>query len=522
MSIFSKVRAQGGDQAQDVPAEGEFGAPAAPPRRIANGTDQQEALWAELVSGDAHLIAEALAGCGKSSGCREGMWRMLERGARKSLRYLVFNKANADEFRAQCPPNVDVATSHGFGFQALRIAFRSRIEKNKTYLCLDETREGRNLPRYLRKSVAMLVGYAKNHAYHRDTWTPDMLQGLAVHYDVNAYGRLGALVMQAEEILDRSAEWTEIIDFDDMIWLVGLHKPALPSADVVFLDEVQDWNAAQYGMVPLMLARGTRVVAVGDRYQAVNIFRGADQDGMDNLGKLLAPHKSMPLSITFRCPKSHVRLANAYAPDLRAADSAPEGEVRHNVPLERMQAELQPGDLVICPTNEPVVSACLKRITAGLPAYVRGRAVGDQLLTVLRGIGETRTVADVAAGVERWRSRELNRLSQMDGVEDVIESVSDRADGLQAVLSACQSPTEAEPLIGRLFGDGKRANVVTFSTIHRAKGDEADRVWLIEAPRRQPKQDWEERQARNLRYVALTRSRNLLAFVRPAAKPQEE
>ena len=56
-----------------------------------------------------------------------------------------------------------VGTSHSFGYAALKTAFRSNVEKNKSYLILDETPRGRQLPRYLRKSVAYLVGHAKNN-----------------------------------------------------------------------------------------------------------------------------------------------------------------------------------------------------------------------------------------------------------------------------------------------------------------------------------------------------------------------
>jgi DNA helicase-2/ATP-dependent DNA helicase PcrA len=490
-----------------------------PVRRITNATPQQEGLWSVLEYGVGHVVVEARAGCGKSSSCREGMYRM--RAARPGLRvrYAVFNKANADEFRASCPDGVEVGTSHAFGLAALKVAFRSSVEKNKTYLILDETRAGRNLPRYIRKSVAMLVSQAKGHGYRPDDGGDVALDDLVVYFDINDYGRPQVLVEHAQDVLKRAAEWTELVDFDDMLWLPGLHQIRFPACDALFLDEVQDFNAAQHALVPLMCRSG-RVIAVGDSYQAINAFRGADMDSIPNLSGGLARSPAglttKPLTITFRCPKSHVALANAYVADLTAAPSAPEGVVRTSR-HDEMLAQVEPGDLVICPTNGPVVSACLKLIAAGRPAYVRGRAIGDQLLTILRGGGERRTVSEAAANVQRWERREMIRLADLDGVEDLIESVQDRAAGLQAILSACESPAEAEPLIGRLFADERRSNVVTFSTVHRAKGDEAERVWLIEPPlkpmRKEPK-EWQLRQDRNLRYVALTRSKRELIFVK--------
>lgn len=506
---------------EEYPATPIVGARSSPTgKRIANGTDQQEVLWAALIGDATHILAEARAGTGKSSACREAMHRIHAVRPGERIRYAVYNKTNATEFNRDCPPGVDAGTSHSFGYQALRATYRSTMEKNKTYIILDETREGRNLPRYMRKSVAMLAGKAKEHLLPlaEDDATIDAFHQLLLHYEINVYGREAIIIGHAIEVLRRAADWPEVIDFDDMVWLPSILGVAFPPCDLLFIDECQDWSSAQHAMI-LPLSTSGRVCAVGDRFQAINIFRGADADSIPKLAaKLLATDRAMaeyPLTITFRCPRSHVALANEYVPDLTAAPNASEGEVREDVAFDVALAEVAPGDLVICPTNAPVVSACLKLIAQRRPAYVRGRAVGDQLITVLRGLPECRTVAQVSAGVESWHNRELNRLSDMDGVEDLIEAVGDRANGLQAILAGCQSPAEAEPLIGRLFSDDRREGVVTFSTIHRAKGDEAANVWFIDAPQRMPTKPWQARQNRNLRYVALTRSKHMLAFVEP-------
>jgi superfamily I DNA/RNA helicase len=515
MSLLGKATPAGGDESPDDPRT----TPPPEARRIARGTAQQEALWQALQEDARHVLAEARAGCGKSTSCREGMFRMLERRPDQALRYAVFNKAIADEFRPHCPPEVEVATSHSFGYQALRRAWRSQVERNKTFLVLDETPSGRKLPRYLRKSVASLVSHAKNQAIDpaHDEAVIQELRRLLEHFNVNGYGQSDLIVGWTIEVLARSAKWLDICDFDDMLWLPALYQLEFPGCDALFLDECQDLNAAQHRLVPLM-AKSGRIIAVGDRHQSINCFRGADVDSVPHLQELLEHTErglsSFPLTVTFRCPRSHVVLANHFVADLQAHESAPEGEVLRGLDLGAMIAGCRPGDLVICPTNAPVVKSCLRLIAHRRPAHVRGRNVVEQLAGILKGIGTCKTIADCARGVESWRARELNRLSQLDGVEDVVESVNDRAAGLQAILEACTSPADAEPLIGQLFSDERRDNAVTFSTIHRAKGDEARRVWLITAyPLRKPEREWEARQQLNLRYVALTRAKHSLRFV---------
>lgn len=491
-------------------------------RRLTVGTAQQDALWAELASDStAHVVVEARAGSGKSSSCREAMWRMLERspGLAGSIRYAVFNSQNAREFRDNCPSGVDVGTVHSFGNAALAKTFASKVERNKTYLILDETREGKTMPRYLRRSISLLVGHAKNQALVPDMIDLDRrLRQLMLHFDVNVYGRAGWLIDWAKTVLSRSAEWTELIDFDDMIWLPGLHRLDFPHIDVLFLDEVQDWNPAQHALIELLCPAG-RIVAVGDRYQAIYAWRGADPDSIPRLEEQLrrsGPTLSLPLTITWRCPKSHVELARTFVADIEAAPAARDGIVDHQS-QEQSLGEAAPGDMVLCATNAPLVRAALRLIASRRRAVVRGRAIGDQLAAVVRGCPDARTIADLSRHVQAWSARELLRLSDQDGAEDLIESVQDRAAGLAAVLSVCDSPAQVEPTIASLFDDAAglagSPGAVVFSTIHRAKGLEADTVRLLDAPQRAPRADWEVQQARNLRYVALTRSKQRLVFV---------
>jgi len=187
--------------------------------------------------------------------------------------------------------------------------------------------------------------------------------------------------------------------------------------------------------------------------------------------------------------------------------------------------EFRPGDMVLCGANAPLVEVALKLIASRQRCVVRGRAVGDQLLNVWRNLPNPSTVAEAGKAIEDWKGRELSRLSGMDGTEDAQESVLDRAAGLQAVLCACDSPSEVIPAIQSLFDDAAtsstRPDAVVFSTIHRSKGLEADRVWLLESPMRQPKRDWEHQQQRNLRYVALTRAKQSLRFVEDVPSTQK-
>jgi superfamily I DNA/RNA helicase len=82
-------------------------------------------------------------------------------------------------------------------------------------------------------------------------------------------------------------------------------------------------------------------------------------------------------------------------------------------------------------------------------------------------------------------------------------------------FTQCASVDDLCAAIDGLFADEGAA--IWLSTVHRAKGLEADRVFVLNPqhlPLRWPEQTAEdERQERNLYYVAMTRSRDTLVFL---------
>lgn len=488
--------------------------PTPTPRKRLAGTPQQEAFWDALVDTADPLACMARAGAGKSTSAREGMARMLGRDEHLRIRYSCFNRAIADEFAAKCPAGVEVGTMHRFGLQALGRG-GSKVEKNKTYLILDSLPRGGSLPRFVRKAVSQLVSCAKNRAIepsaHGDRELGELLEGLLDDYDVETYGRVDDVVDFAVDALRRSAELTSLVDFDDMLWLPVLHDLRFPAVDALFIDEAQDLNPVQHELAA-RLCRSGRLILIGDPFQAIYGFRGADSRSIDTLSER-AGARAMPLTVSFRCPAAHAELARRIVPDFEAHPDAPAGTVESCAPAE-LPSRLRPGDLVLCRSNAPLLSLCLKAIAGRVPPTMRGRAIGDSLTTILRKVGADRigTTAQLGREVERWRAREVERLSARDGTEDLVEQANDRAACLQAIAETCASPAEIPGVIVALFDDVDKDGRVTFSSVHRAKGSEARRVHYLRVPYSEPRDRdrpvpaWVAQQRRNLEYVALTRS----------------
>jgi DNA helicase-2/ATP-dependent DNA helicase PcrA len=494
------------------------------------GTQEQNDFYdlATSVIGQ-NIILEARAGTGKSTACCQLMQRLLKTDKGRRIRYATFSRALADEFREKAPAGSEVGTLHQFGLKAIsRTRPTVEIDKRKSYLILDTLPGGNFLERTVRRSIVDLVSVGKNSGLNPleldQATLVSALVKLSRWFDISPGEDLepADLATWAADVLKSSAEGM-MIDFDDMIWLPVIHGMGFPSLDDLILDEVQDLNPCQHKLI-LAMARSARTVAVGDPYQSIYAFRGADARSMPNLEQQLDP-VVLPLTVSFRCPHSHVVLARQIVSDFKASDRNPLGQV-HRGQLDDT-GQFAPGDLVLCRSNAPLVKLCLESLSDGVPAYVRGRALGDQLGSIVAKLRAPRTMAEFRFALSAWKDRELRKLENREGSEDQKEAVIDRSQCLEAVSDSCQSPGEVLTRLTTLFSDSTDSNRITYSTIHRAKGSEANRVHYLVVPYGEkkardgvpkPVPQWELDQRRNLEYVALTRSRLFLSILQIPVK----
>jgi superfamily I DNA/RNA helicase len=120
---------------------------------------------------------------------------------------------------------------------------------------------------------------------------------------------------------------------------------------------------------------------------------------------------------------------------------------------------------------------------------------------------------DLMLKLADYKEREMAKLiaadkgSQAQSVEDKVDTVIALADGLNEIQAL-------ETRIESVFSDDDEG--VIFSSVHRSKGLEAKRVYLLRPdlmPHPMAKKDWEQVQERNIEYVAYTRSLEQLIFV---------
>jgi hypothetical protein len=302
------------------------------------------------------------------------------------------------------------------------------------------------------------------------------------------------------------------IDYGDQLWypVVANLSLGLPPG-IVYVDEAQDVNGIQMNLIK-RYARRSRIVLVGDPHQAIYGFRGSVNESMGILESALGA-KDFPLSVTYRCPKSVVRLAQSAVPEYTFADEAPEGEVLR-LGKKWTPKDIESGSVILCRNNAPIIQLALTMIAQGIPASVRGRDIGKSLITLAKKIAaeyHPRNRDQFERALDVWRANQLSSGKKSEG------SVNERADALLALLSGCSPSAGVEEITRkaeRLFTD--KESPILLSTIHKAKGLEWPTVyflneWMI--PSHFAKTEEALRQESNIWYVGVTRTMNKLVFI---------
>lgn len=309
---------------------------------------QQLAIREALLGTSDNLSVSAVAGSGKTTTL---VWLLEQLPQTRensflpySIVFLAFNKNIADTLRVRCPRHVQCSTFHSLGLRALKDsgAVKTNVQVSGfkvpklVWNALGKDHEDT-------QSVIKLVSLAKSRTGDSPHGVSDFVfQDLAEHYEIdvssdNAFG-------VAVSVLEKSNRDLGTIDFDDMLYLPVVLGCEFPSYDYVFVDEAQDTNDVQNEVLwrlqkpvdkkhiidyfqgirndaPPSVPTGvqdemravspTRTVIVGDPRQAIYGFRGANSDAMSRLQTRFAM-KSLPLSVSYRCPKAVVREAQRY------------------------------------------------------------------------------------------------------------------------------------------------------------------------------------------------------------------
>lgn len=525
-----------------------------PPKRSNDGfvpSKYQQAIFDFVGRQDGHAIIEAVAGSGKTTTIVKSM-AYIPRN--KSALFLAFNKSIQVELSRRVPSHVQTMTLNGLGHRAIMKAYgRVKLDTNKPRILWDMLEYDDINPIVKRAmyqpvrdlfNAARQAGIVPNghgRAVAADTFENwlDIIEsedidfgkaeeviydmGIVKEEDEGAVEKVDAMLTRYAiemccQMLILDIKMTSVIDFQDQLYLTVTQSLDVGSYDVVFIDESQDTDNLQRMMVKMAVRPVYgRMIAVGDSKQAIYSFRGSDEDSMDQFQSYFEC-KKMPLSISYRCPKKVIDLAKTIVPHIEHAPGATDGDVRW---IDGLNAkDLQPLDVVICRVNAALMGLAVKLIKLKKPFVYVGVDYGKSLIRFVDKISKDRNlkIDDFLSELNKWFDKEVLRRTKK-GMS--VDPISDKVDSLKALIDGLD-PEDTYRLkidLESIFNAGKE-NSVILSTIHRFKGQEADRVYILnyglmdyfKAKNLAMKMQGKHVvcQEDNLKYVAITRAKKEL------------
>jgi len=480
----------------------------------------QEKILSEAEHGSGNIGVIARAGAGKTTIIEEITKRL-----KPSLKVLVlaFNTEIAAELDKRVRKGCQVMTLNGLGHRAISRAFGSKKPTSqglvKSILKREEffPHPSQNA---IRNDIAKIIGRYKNTLCNdvRKILASlginplDILDesersiGTQEEQEEDAIRRIILIVRKVLEITKHEIEVSSEIDYDDQIWAPVAMKLPTDEWDIVLGDEVQDWNNAQIELVSKAVRPGGgRIILVGDPRQSIYTFRGADPHAF---GRLVQKFQAQVLSlpVTYRCGKKIVDVARKIVPDIEAGPKNPEGDVTREKKLD--VSRLSPGDFVISRKNAPLIHFCLQTISKGMPAKIAGKDLGRDLLAIVEDTRKKVPEMQVLTQIQSDMKKKIEFSKSLD--DDSIQAdLVDKLECIRTLFMVHGSVNAVIDALNFLCVDQKKSKgVVLFTTAHRAKGLECDRVFLLEWTFRS---DREEEQ--NLLYVAQTRAKKSLVCI---------
>lgn len=481
----------------------------------------QLAVYDFVQNGSGNAVINAVAGSGKST-TLVNLLSLIP--SDQKVLSLAFNKSAATNLKIKVGniPNVEVRTLHSLGCSAVRKAFKSEINDRKYKDWVNNgLKYGSIVPQNENLTPADLQEYKDNIL--------DLINLMRVNLTTSAADGFELAKQHGIELIDnepdmaiRAINWgkTEVssIDFTDMIYLPVALDLKMFRFDWVLIDECQDLNAAQRELFLRVVKKGTgRFIAVGDPQQAIYGFAGADIKSF-NLLTQIPNTQVLPLSVCYRCDEEIIRSAQSIVPQIEWREGADKGEINPKASIK----EVQDGDMVLCRNSAPLVSLCMKYLASGVKAYVMGKDVGSNLVNMLKSTKET----NILKAMEKIHKEGDRKLKKIMAKYQIIESEAREdpsyvafTDKVQAIEILSEGLSLVSQLIARIesiFTDEERKGIC-LSTIHKAKGLEADRVFIA-CPeklynKRAMRIPWMAVQEENLVYVAITRAKHYLGYI---------
>ena len=502
-------------------------------------TEEQSAVIEAFLGTNRNLIVKSTAGSGKST-----LLRVLATIAPRTpdnvgrMGVFAFNSSIAKELEAKLPRDLIISTFHAFG--------RKLIERNSSKPIKLVKFKKRNIAQAYLKGldealatkahIAGLVTLAEQMMIYLLPPTQESIDGLCSELELKFAPEIDVLaaVAHVSRVSLEQYEQQGWIDYLDMLYIPLKKGYGKGSMKLMLVDEAQDFSKLQHKLVRHLLAPEGRVVYVGDPAQAIYLFTGADAGGLDQAERFFNA-LVLRLTYTFRCPRSHVKLAQQFSEHIRTpeldlkGEMWKEGEVKQ-LTTEALKEELTSGDLVLSRTNAPIIQLALALLRKHKDVHILGVDLKDELGRYFeKAFPQPFVQADIEGRLMAAYDRMLEERFERGENGKVLERGAERdADMLSSVgaiaLRACAEKTGAcgvndlNKVLGELLKGGE--NAINLCTVHKAKGLEADRVAILH-PENLIMQNGNPEEEQAVSFVAYTRGKKVLMLASDQKEEEE-
>jgi DNA helicase IV len=477
------------------------------PSKLPNATPEVTAILEALLQGYS-VTCESVAGSGKTTLALQAVEALLKQRAGRRIAYIAFNKSIQQEAFLKFPAIVDVSTGHSGGFSICKTTGkRYNVETKK----LDDILVGydertkdldlnviQKLVRLSRINLAVNFDGVKDTAEYFNVLANE--SELTIAYDLlkdcDQYAKLGTF------------------DFDDMLRMPSLWNLRMQDYDFIIVDEAQDLSNGFAEVVKRMAKPGCQFLVIGDLLQGIYGFAGAQPENFYRITEA----KNLQLTVSWRCARSIVQHANEIEGYNRtkAAPTATEGSVSTLESSSDFFQIVADKDLVLARTRKSLVNAAFRLYREGKEFRYMGDSPFRSLCSkIYPYVKDTKSAIEFRDGLSNFIAENEQEIDDipLDPEGDTLACAILFAQAIQADGSIT-SPNGMYTLADKL-GSGTKGPLL--STIHRAKGLEADTVYILDAnttmPHPKATTEFERTQENNCIYVARTRAINSLVYV---------
>jgi superfamily I DNA/RNA helicase len=545
-----------------------------------NFTVEQKNIFEFIKTGKGHGIIDAVAGAGKTTTIMECAKYVVDK---TDVLFCAFNKSIQSEiakkFNRQGLNQVTVRTIHALGFQILKdnndTGKKFTPQEQKYWIILNKDSDLQDKFQKYTGEILDINGYgldemernrqfaAKNVIHKFKDRLLDMNQKFRATLTQNNIENFRTMVehfnffteveMQSESfnreleiyfdcsnlLLDAgndTAKESLVIDYTDMLYLPFIwNLRSSRTYSFLFIDECQDLSKSQLAVVLKYGRKDGRILAVGDPYQSIYGFAGADIESFSRIKNTIKANQ-LPLTTCFRCPRNVVSLAADIRRDI--SPSKEEQGIIEEINFNQVTKIAKVDDLIISRYRELILFLVFQFIDKDIQVQVHKDEVNeiiDELKNLFKQEERVLIIADFPGEFEKIKEVVFSRwIFIIEREARKLENSNERHIYMQVKTEYLQNKLEfmhkkylqwkttCETINDMLLKIkdfiSASDNCIKLSTIHRAKGLEARRVFILnfdELPHFKPNQKpWERIQEQNLKYVAITRALNELYLVK--------